>query len=54
MGSRDEVLDELEDEQENEDFKLDGTPRNHDTRIVSSVTYGTNKYHQPRKCTRIC
>ena len=49
MGSRDEVLDELEDYQENEDFKLDGTPRNHDTSIVSSVTYGTNKYHQPRR-----
>ena len=33
MGSRDKVLDELEDYQENEDFKLDGTPRNHDTSI---------------------
>jgi len=49
LGSRDEVLDELEDKQENEDFNLDGTPRNHDTSIVSSVTHGTNKYHQPRR-----
>jgi len=46
LSSRHEVLDELEEEPEEENFDLDGTPRNHDTSVVSSITHGTNKYHQ--------
>ena len=48
--SRDEVPDELEKE-EDEDFNLDGTPRNHDTGVVTSLTQGTNKYYQPTRRT---
>ena len=46
LSSRHEVLDELEEEQEEVNFNLDGTPRNLDTSVVSSITHGTNKYHQ--------